>query len=62
MSFLRNTDVKKHLARAVPRSASPDAENSNQSDGDVVTVPSIYQAEIIPVPVTTDKPQKAETI
>jgi hypothetical protein len=62
MSFLRNTDVKKHLARVVPRSVSPDTENSNQPNGDTVTVPSIYQAETVPVPVTTDVPPKVETV
>ncbi|MBS1798632.1 MAG: hypothetical protein JSS95_02275 [Acidobacteria bacterium] len=60
MSLLRNTDVKKHLARAVPRFVSPDTEKSHQANGDAVVAPSI-QTEIVPIPETTDVQQKAET-
>ena len=48
MSFLRNNDVKKHLARAVPRSvavatadpvADPDVETTFQPEDEVFTGP-----------------------
>jgi hypothetical protein len=56
MSFLRNTDVKKHLSRAAPRSVSPNAEKIHETDDDIVAVPSIYEADPIPAPVKTDEP------
>jgi hypothetical protein len=62
MSFLRNTDVKKHLGRTVHRSEASDPAKGHEADGDIVTVPSIYQAEPIPVPAKIDHPQKVETV
>ncbi len=62
MSFLRNTDVKKHLGRTIPRSVSHDVEKSHQTGDDIVTVPSIYQAEPVPAPVKIDGPQKVGTV
>lgn len=44
MSLLRNTDVKKHLARAVPRSFSPATENVHKTNEDVA-ISSINQTE-----------------
>ena len=59
MSLLRNTDVKKHLARAVPRFVSPDTEKSHQASDDTVILPT---QQIVPDAVTTDAAQKVEPV
>jgi hypothetical protein len=53
--MLRDTDVKKHLGRAAPRSVSPTAQD--------VTAPNHENGspQAIPVPVIADVPEKVET-
>lgn len=53
MSLLRNTDVKKHLGRAVPRLSSVHPQDKDAADG---------EAPIVTVPLTDDVPEKAETV
>ena len=49
--MLRNTDVKKHLGRAVPRYSSAPAEATKVAEA---------ESDIVPVPVTADMPEKVE--
>jgi hypothetical protein len=55
MSFLRNTDVKKHLARSVPRFVAQEKE----SDSTFLVSPKAKEGG--DVPVTAEVPVKPET-
>ena len=58
MTILRNTDVKKHLARAVPRLVSPIAEEIPVAGDPIAEIPSIKQAEESSLPATTNGIEK----
>jgi hypothetical protein len=55
MNFLRNTDVKKHLARSVPRFVAQEKES------DLTFLVSPKAKEAGDVPVTAEVPVKPET-
>lgn len=57
MSLLRNTDVKKHLGRAVPRLSSV-----HPQDKDLPKDAADGEAPIVTVPLTDDVPEKVETV
>ncbi len=54
MSILRNTDVKKHLRRAVPRYALLSAPDKNELKDD-------GELQVVPVAVVVNAPKKVET-
>jgi hypothetical protein len=55
MSFLRNNDVKKHLARAVPRSMTPLTEGRAQ-DAEAAAVQPVEEG--IACTVSAEAPEK----
>ncbi len=62
MSFLRNSDVKKHLARTVPPLVSHPVENPLVPDKDQSSLPAVKIEPGIELPAPTDVPAKADVL
>lgn len=62
MSFLRNSDVKKHLARTVPPFVSRPVENPLSPNADQSSLPTVKIEPGIELPASTDGSTKADVL
>ena len=62
MSHFRNTDVKKHLGRAAPRSVTPHAEEALLPKVGASVIPSSDSALTVPVAEATEAAHKTEAV
>jgi hypothetical protein len=62
VSLFRNTDVKKHLGRVVPRSVTPHAKEGVLPTVDAPLVPSLHPTVTVPATEAAESSHKTEAV